>query len=576
MYNNMNIDYVMPYNAFSRSNNILYDILYSLVMIPLNTIVNKLSFNVVHYIVTYIMTLNYRKKKSVFTIPIMINADEARLNFPNNARSINDIPKQYLAILYYMYVNNIDPKYIKQILNQRYESYAGLSNDSKLGIIKKNEEIKYKFLIEYPDEIKLTDNIFMTSSSIRNDINKTDMSSNNGNTNNPFRDNLIIYDVQVYSYTLNSVQLRNTVYDWVNVYDSYLKNLTKNKLYYLIYNNANVSTKQGSNNMSQFSGFGLGNMYNEKSQNSVASFEMHEFETHKNFNNVFFEQKQLLLDKLNFFINRKDYYDRLGQQYTFGLLFHGDPGCGKTSTIKAIANLTKRNIISVPLSKVKTFKELRDIFFTEEYESINLEFDKKIIVFEDIDCMTDIIKERTKDKTKNVTKKDKKDKINKNKEDVNSDITLSDILNLMDGILEQSGRMIIMTSNYPERIDKALLRFGRIDMKIEFKLCNHDIATQIIEHYYGEKLPLNLLITDYRYSASEILEICFKTENINDLVNLLNNMDANYVESNTDIDKLESEGDTDSESESDTESELKNELDKHLKSNIVDMDLYKS
>jgi len=551
MYNNMMVEHNMPFNMFSRSDNLLYDVLYSLVMIPLNTIVNKLSFNLIQYIVMYIMTLNYRKKKSVFTIPIMINADEARLNYPNNSRSLNDIPKQYLAILYYMYVNNIDPKYIKQILNQRYESYGGLNSDTKLGIIKKNEEIKYKFLIEYPDEIKLSENIFMISSSVRNDINKN--ISEMPNNNNPFRDNLIIYDVQVYSYSLSSVQLRNTIYEWVTIYDKYLKELTKDRLYYLIYNNIYINNIKSSSNMSQV-GFNINNTQNEKSQNTIASFEMHKFESHKTFNNVFFEQKQLLLDKLNFFIIGKEYYERLGQQYTFGLLFHGKPGCGKTSTIKAIANLTKRNIISIPLSKVKTFKELRDIFFTEEYESINLEFSKKIIVFEDIDCMTDIIKER---------------KYNKYKNNKNTDITLSDILNLMDGILEQSGRMIIMTSNYPERIDKALLRFGRIDMKIEFKLCNHDTAKQIILHYYGENILTNLSITDYRYSATEILELCFKTQNINDLVNLLNNIDANYVESKTDID----ESKTDSESDID---ESESEINKKVNPKMLDMDLYNS
>ena len=55
----------------------------------------------------------------------------------------------------------------------------------------------------------------------------------------------------------------------------------------------------------------------------------------------------------------------MGIPYTLGLMFSGEPGCGKTSTIKAIANYTKRHIIEIPLSRVTTCRELKEIFFNE-------------------------------------------------------------------------------------------------------------------------------------------------------------------------------------------------------------------
>src|SRR5204863_351749 len=82
--------------------------------------------------------------------------------------------------------------------------------------------------------------------------------------------------------------------------------------------------------------------------------------------------------------------DKYGIQYSLGFMFYGSPGCGKTSTIKAIANYTKRHILEIPLSRVKTCAELKNIFYLDEYNNVKIPFEKKIIVFEDIDCMRDI------------------------------------------------------------------------------------------------------------------------------------------------------------------------------------------
>lgn len=48
-----------------------------------------------------------------------------------------------------------------------------------------------------------------------------------------------------------------------------------------------------------------------------------------------------------------------------GLLLHGQPGTGKTSTIKAIANMTQRHIITVSLESIKTKRQLKALFHDE-------------------------------------------------------------------------------------------------------------------------------------------------------------------------------------------------------------------
>ena len=108
--------------------------------------------------------------------------------------------------------------------------------------------------------------------------------------------------------------------------------------------------------------------------------------------------KKKLISKLNFFINNKAWYDYEGHPHTFGLGLHGPPGTGKTSIIKCIANKLNRHIIVIPLSKVKTQREFSD-FFEQYYNRANsrkLGWENKIIVFEDIDCMSDIVKTKNK------------------------------------------------------------------------------------------------------------------------------------------------------------------------------------
>lgn len=54
--------------------------------------------------------------------------------------------------------------------------------------------------------------------------------------------------------------------------------------------------------------------------------------------------------------------------------------------IKAIAAYTKRHLVEIPLSRIRTCDELKRAFFLNSYDKLDLNFDKKIIVFEDIDC----------------------------------------------------------------------------------------------------------------------------------------------------------------------------------------------
>merc|ERR1712024_83513 len=100
--------------------------------------------------------------------------------------------------------------------------------------------------------------------------------------------------------------------------------------------------------------------------------------------------------KTQFFNNNESWYMKHGTPYMFGLLLHGEPGCGKTSTIKAIANMTKRHIVSVPLKNVKTISDLYNALYGGKINKTSIPMNKRLYVLEDIDCagLDDIMKKR--------------------------------------------------------------------------------------------------------------------------------------------------------------------------------------
>lgn len=268
--------------------------------------------------------------------------------------------------------------------------------------------------------------------------------------------------------------------------------------------------------------------------NKDVNVQYHNWESNVTFDNRFFTNKEKILDKVNFFINNPEWYKERGIPWTLGILLWGKPGCGKTGFIKALMNHTKRNAITVKLNNKFNLAKLKKIIYNDEInDELVIPIKDRILIFEDIDCMSNIVIDRDlKNNEKQVMEeaikikyKDLPDKSVLDKIDIDdcNDNNLSYFLNIIDGLQECPGRIIIMTTNKPEVLDAALVRSGRIDYKIEFTLATLKDVQDIISFYWNDKnidsLDSNV---NLKFSHADVVNFCRLSNSLNETIDKLN------------------------------------------------------
>ncbi|TVY79364.1 putative mitochondrial chaperone BCS1-B [Fusarium oxysporum f. sp. cubense] len=180
--------------------------------------------------------------------------------------------------------------------------------------------------------------------------------------------------------------------------------------------------------------------------------------------------KQSLVKDLSRYLNprTKNWYATRGIPYRRGYLFSGPPGTGKTSLTLAAAGLMGLNIYMISLSSPNLSEDSLATLFRDLPRTC-------LVLLEDIDAA-------------GLTNKRKKQETQANNgppKPMREPISLSGLLNVIDGVGAQEGRVLVMTSNHTENIDPALLRPGRVDFSVEFGLASSDTITQLFRLMYG-------------------------------------------------------------------------------------------
>ncbi|KAI3891135.1 hypothetical protein MKW98_007440 [Papaver atlanticum] len=176
-----------------------------------------------------------------------------------------------------------------------------------------------------------------------------------------------------------------------------------------------------------------------------------------------------------------------------GYLLYGPPGTGKSGMIASMANLLNYDVYDLELTAVADNSELRRLLQDTT--------DKSIIVIEDIDCSLNLTGKRKKQQKEDEVESDKDDESDDDKEkeasnDKKSNVTLSGLLNFIDGLWSASGkeRITVFTTNHVKKCHCCFEGFKTL-AKNYLDLDSHDLFE-----------PIGSLIREVEMTPADVAE----------------------------------------------------------------------
>lgn len=192
-------------------------------------------------------------------------------------------------------------------------------------------------------------------------------------------------------------------------------------------------------------------------------------------------QKERLFDDVERFLNEEHHYTRLGIPYHRGYLLYGPPGTGKTSIVKAMGTHFGLDVYYIPLGDLAADTSLLHLVSNVRPRSI--------LLLEDVDVFK-AAHSRTE------TEGDTKDSV-----------TLSGLLNTLDGVATPHGLIKVLTTNDRSSFDDALIRAGRVDIEEHVSYVNDDQVRRLFEMFYGLDGAALPPIGDHEVAPSDVIEV---------------------------------------------------------------------
>jgi hypothetical protein len=207
------------------------------------------------------------------------------------------------------------------------------------------------------------------------------------------------------------------------------------------------------------------------------------------------------------FISDEDWHISHNVPHRHGILLHGPPGNGKSSVVMALASHFSLPVAIVPLARLDANTTIGEVFSSAPPCSV--------LVLEDIDAVFShgVLKRdlhRPADtpasggSVANATGRGGSTSASAPSSSPSSfaaafpsggAASLSELLNALDGVGAQAGRLVVMTTNALDKLDDALIRPGRCDRVVELKNANADMAARLFASFFHE-LPNQALVAE--------------------------------------------------------------------------------
>ncbi|KAJ7634405.1 P-loop containing nucleoside triphosphate hydrolase protein [Roridomyces roridus] len=193
-------------------------------------------------------------------------------------------------------------------------------------------------------------------------------------------------------------------------------------------------------------------------------------------------KEMLLADALEFLDSEK-WYNMAGIPHRRGYLLYGAPGTGKSSTVHALAGELGLEIYFISLANpgVDDFSLARLISDTPS---------RWILLIEDIDCAFPSREDDDEDEDEKDEQRKRDRRGNRYQSNQllppKSAVTLSGLLNVLDSVSSEEGRLTFATTNHIKNLDPALIRAGRMDLKIKYSLATASQIEEVFKVFFSE------------------------------------------------------------------------------------------
>lgn len=204
------------------------------------------------------------------------------------------------------------------------------------------------------------------------------------------------------------------------------------------------------------------------------------------------EKRKMIIDHLDNWRKNDELYKERGILFKTGILLYGKAGTGKSSMATAIASYLNCGMIIIDTT---TFHSLN---ISELTESINADNNMYVILIDEIDSIFASRDEETltEKQNENTTK----------------------LLSFLDSPQSPTNVVFIATTNYRDRLDKALLRKGRFDLEIELNDIDKECATEMCKGFGLSNSDIHFLLEN-KYANSDEINPSALQSNIIDIIN---------------------------------------------------------